>query len=246
MYDSEHILPYNDKESKTEQVKTMFDHIAPGYDRYNHIASFGIDKFWRKKGILALKQYAPQEILDVATGTGDYAISAYKLLHPRKITGIDLSEGMMQLGRKKIKELSLEDKITFLQEDSTQMTFADATFDAVTVAFGVRNFENIREGYREMFRVLKPGGHLSVLEFTTPRHFPMKQLYRLYSAMVMPILGKFINKDVQAYEYLPESISVVPQFSEMTQILDQSGFIHAEYRAMTFGICTLYLAQKPI
>lgn len=205
----------------------------------------GIDRYWRRKGILSLKAFEPKDILDVATGTGDYAISAFNLLHPDKITGIDLSTGMMEVGEKKVSSLGLSKKISFKQEDCTSLSFDNDSFDAVIAAFGVRNFENIEAGYREMFRVMKPGGHLSILELTKPTSFPMKQLYHFYAKTVMPFLGKSLSKDKRAYEYLPESIAAVPQFATMTQILSKVGFQNARFESLTFGICCLYTAEKP-
>ncbi len=241
----ENIVPYNRKDRKTDQVREMFNNIAPNYDRFNHTASIGIDRYWRKKGIMVLKPFAPKVILDVATGTGDYAINAFNILHPERITGIDLSTGMMEIGRKKVSSLGLSESIDFKQEDCISLSFDDDLFDAVIAAFGVRNFENIEAGYTEMFRVMKPGGHLSILELATPQTFPMKQLFHCYAKIVMPFLGKSLSKDKRAYEYLPESIAAVPQFGEMTRILSKVGFQNARFESLTFGICGLYTAEKP-
>ncbi|MDD4823078.1 MAG: bifunctional demethylmenaquinone methyltransferase/2-methoxy-6-polyprenyl-1,4-benzoquinol methylase UbiE [Bacteroidales bacterium] len=241
----ENIVPYNREERKTDQVRTMFNNIAPNYDRFNHTASMGIDRYWRRKGILTLKAFEPKDILDVATGTGDYAINAFNLLHPDKITGIDLSTGMMEIGEKKVSSLGLSEKISFKQEDCTSLSFDNDSFDAVIAAFGVRNFENMEAGYAEMFRVMRPGGHLSILELTTPTSFPMKQMYHFYAKTVIPFLGKSLSNDKRAYEYLPESIAAVPQFATMTQILTKVGFQNAHFESLTFGICCLYTAEKP-
>ncbi len=166
----ENIVPYNRVERKTDQVRAMFNNIAPHYDRFNHTASMGIDRYWRRKGILSLKAFEPKDILDVATGTGDYAISAFNLLHPDKITGIDLSTGMMEVGEKKVSSLGLSKKISFKQEDCTSLSFDNDSFDAVIAAFGVRNFENIEAGYREMFRVMKPGAYMLAFGGTRTFH----------------------------------------------------------------------------
>ena len=180
-YGSEQILPYNQEEQKGTQVKRMFDSIAGTYDLLNHTLSFGIDKIWRRKGIAFLRPFSPQSILDIATGTGDLAISMHRKLKASRIIGADISEGMMQVGREKVAKAGLAEYISFEQQDCTALTYPDNSFDAVTAAFGVRNFENIEQGIAEMFRVLKPGGHLMILELSTPEHFPMKQLYPIYS-----------------------------------------------------------------
>jgi demethylmenaquinone methyltransferase/2-methoxy-6-polyprenyl-1,4-benzoquinol methylase len=240
----EKVLPYNESEQKGVQVKRMFDSIAGTYDTLNHTLSFGIDKSWRKKGIKFLRQFNPQYILDIATGTGDLAISMQRTLNPQSIIGADISEGMMNIGRQKVKEAGLENHISFEYQDSLNLTFKDDTFDAVTAAFGVRNYENISQGLGEMYRVLKPGGHVMILELSEPERFPMKQLYGLYSKLVIPTIGRLLSKENVAYSYLPESIKVVPQGKVMTNLLKKQGFKEANCRAMTFGICSLYTATK--
>ena len=183
-YGSEQILPYNNEEHKTTQVRRMFDSIAGTYDQLNHTLSLGIDKIWRRKGIAFLRPFSPASILDIATGTGDLAISMHRRLKADRIIGADISEGMMEVGRQKVAEAGLSDHITFEYQDCTALTYPDNSFDAVTAAFGVRNFENIEQGITEMYRVLKPGGHLMILELSSPVHFPMKQLYNIYSKVV--------------------------------------------------------------
>ena len=205
-YNAEKVVPYNDSEAKTKQVKTMFDSIAHSYDKLNITLSFGIDRLWRRKALASLKRFAPKSILDVATGTGDLAILAYKKLSPDKITGIDLSEGMLEIGRDKVKAENLQDKITLECQDCLNLDFEDNTFDAITVGFGVRNFENISKGYDEMYRVLKPGGVLMVLELSTPEKFPMNVLYNFYSSTIIPTIGKLVSNDTKAYSYLNQSI----------------------------------------
>lgn len=243
-YGSEQILPYNNEEHKGTQVKRMFDNIATTYDRLNHTLSFGIDKTWRRKGIAYLRPFQPKCLLDIATGTGDLAIAMQRALQADRTIGADISEGMMEVGRQKVAAAGLTGQIAFEQQDCTALTYADNTFDAVTAAFGVRNFENIEQGIAEMYRVLKPGGHLMILELSTPEHFPMKQLYRIYSKTVIPVIGRLISKEHTAYSYLPASIKVVPQGKVMTDLLRRVGFREAQARTFTFGICSLYTGAK--
>lgn len=244
VYKQERIKPYRDAGSKGEQVERMFDRIAHSYDLLNHTLSFGIDRYWRRAAIRSLSPYSPREILDVATGTGDFALLATKMLHPKRLLGIDLSEGMMEVGRKKVKEAGLDGIITFQKDDCLQLSSPDNTFDAVTVAFGIRNFENLDLGLREIQRVLRPGGHIAIIELTAPRCFPMKQLFWLYSHVIMPTLGRIISHDKDAYTYLPSTMEAFPQGEEMKQILSRAGFSKVNFRRFTFGLCTLYTAAK--
>lgn len=243
-YGSEQILPYNDSEEKGTQVRRMFDSIAGAYDQLNHILSLGLDKGWRRKGIAFLQPFHPATILDIATGTGDLAISMQKRLKAFRIVGADISEGMMNVGRKKVADAGLSDHIVFEQQDCTALTYPDNSFDAVTAAFGVRNFENMEQGIAEMHRVMKPGGHLMILELSSPEHFPMKQLYSIYSKTIIPTIGRLFSKEKAAYSYLPASIKVVPQGKVMTNLLSRQGFSQAHARTFTFGICSLYTATK--
>ncbi|HJC92910.1 MAG TPA: bifunctional demethylmenaquinone methyltransferase/2-methoxy-6-polyprenyl-1,4-benzoquinol methylase UbiE [Candidatus Phocaeicola excrementigallinarum] len=243
-YPQENIKPYDKDGSKAAQVEKMFDHIAPAYDNLNHLLSWGIDKYWRKKAIALLKPFRPQHIMDVATGTGDFAIKACKELNPDELIGTDISEGMMNVGREKVKQLGLERQISFAKEDCTSLSFPDNRFDAITVAFGVRNFEDLDRGLKEMYRVLVPGGHLVILELSTPERFPMKQLYSIYSRIVIPSLGKLLSKDHSAYTYLPQSIKAFPQGEVMQRILHKAGFSQVRFKRLTLGICTLYFATK--
>ena len=243
-YPQENIEPYDKDGSKAAQVEKMFDHIAPAYDNLNHLLSWGIDKYWRKKAIALLKPFRPQHIMDVATGTGDFAIKACKELNPDELIGTDISEGMMNVGREKVKQLGLERQISFAKEDCTSLSFPDNRFDAITVAFGVRNFEDLDRGLKEMYRVLVPGGHLVILELSTPERFPMKQLYSIYSRIVIPSLGKLLSKDHSAYTYLPQSIKAFPQGEVMQRILHKAGFSQVRFKRLTLGICTLYFATK--
>ena len=243
MYQQETIKPYNEG-SKAQQVEQMFDNIAPTYDTLNHRLSWDIDKGWRKKAIRQLKPYQPQAILDIATGTGDFAIMAAQMLKPQRLTGADISEGMMEIGRQKVAAKGLSDVITFDKEDCTHLSYPDASYDAVTAAFGIRNFTDLDKGLSEMYRVLRPGGHLSIVELTTPVSFPMKQLFHIYSHTVLPIYGRLISKDSSAYSYLTKTIEAFPQGERMVDILKKAGFADAQFRRLTFGICTMYFATK--
>ncbi len=243
MYQQETIKPYNEG-SKAQQVEQMFDNIAPTYDTLNHRLSWDIDKGWRKKAIRQLKPYQPQAILDIATGTGDFAIMAAQMLKPQRLTGADISEGMMEIGRQKVAAKGLSGIITFDKEDCTHLSYPDASYDAVTAAFGIRNFADLDKGLSEMYRVLRPGGHLSIVELTTPVSFPMKQLFHIYSHTVLPIYGRLISKDSSAYSYLTKTIEAFPQGERMIEILKKAGFSDAHFRRLTFGICTMYFATK--
>lgn len=242
-YKQETINPYHEGE-KTTQVEQMFDNIAPTYDTLNHRLSWDIDKGWRKKAIRQLAPYQPQAILDIATGTGDFAILSAEMLKPARLVGADISEGMMEIGRKKVTEKGLQDIISFEKEDCLHLSYADNTYDAVTAAFGIRNFSNLDQGLKEMCRVLKTGGHLSIVELTTPVSFPMKQLFRIYSHTVLPVYGRLISKDTSAYSYLTKTIEAFPQGEQMVEILRKAGFREASFKRLTFGICTMYFATK--
>ena len=243
MYEQENIKPYGDGE-KAKQVEQMFDNIAPTYDKLNHRLSWDIDKGWRRKAIRQLQPFAPKTLLDIATGTGDFAILAAKMLKPEKLIGADISEGMMEIGRQKVKAEGLDSIVSFEKEDCLNLSYADGTFDAVTAAFGIRNFADLDKGLKEMQRVLKPGGHLSIVELTTPVSFPMKQLFRIYSHTVLPVYGRLISKDTSAYGYLTKTIEAFPQGERMMEILKKAGFAEASFKRLTFGICTMYFATK--
>lgn len=248
MPEVEHINPYgpNDGRAKSDQVEAMFDNIAPAYDLMNRLMTLGIDRRWRSRAIkmMAKKHHAPRYILDVASGTGDLAMMMARKLDPVSITGVDLSNEMLEVGRSKVDAAGLADLITFSRADCLQLPFPDETFDCVTAAYGVRNFEDIEAGYREMFRVMRPGGCLMVLELSTPRNHLVRPLYDLYTKHLIPLIGKMVSKDLSAYSYLPASIQAVPQGSEMTALMTSAGFDDATFRTMTFGTCTVYLAQK--
>ncbi len=243
MYGQEQINPYHEGE-KAKQVEQMFDNIAPTYDKLNHRLSWDIDRGWRRKAILQLAPHKPHDLLDIATGTGDFAILAAEMLHPKRLIGSDISEGMMEIGRQKVKERGLDSIITFERQDCLALSYPDEQFDAVTAAFGIRNFADLDQGLREMQRVLRKGGHLSIVELTTPVSFPMKQLFKIYSHTVLPIYGRLISRDASAYSYLTRTIEAFPQGERMVEILTRAGFSQARFKRLTFGICTMYLATK--
>ncbi len=238
------VVPYKQEDaSKKQQVAQMFDNISAKYDFLNHFLSLGIDIYWRKIAIRMLKECQPKTILDVATGTGDLAIAAMSL-KPKKIIGVDISEGMLSYGRKKLKKLNLEDTIELQSGDSENLSFEDGTFDAVMVSFGVRNFENLEKGLSEIKRVLNDNGTLVVLEFSKPTVFPYKQLYNFYFKNILPLVGKFISRDNAAYTYLPESVQEFPYGKAFTDVLDKLGYKSVKCRPLTFGISSIYVAQK--
>ena len=241
----EQVTPYGSQAAaKTEQVRQMFDAIAPAYDFMNRAMTLGIDIWWRRLAVKRLKRLHPTRILDVATGTGDFAIQLHDSLQPEHITGIDLSQGMLDEACRKIKEKGLEQCITFEQGDCMALEIADATFDAVTVAFGVRNFEHLQQGYREMARVLKPGGMLCVLELSTPTNRFIRWFYDLYTLHIIPWIGSMKSGDKSAYRYLPQSIAAVPQGDDMLQLMRNAGLHDATFKRLTLGTCTIYTAVK--
>ena len=238
------VTPYKDSsEKKKQQVEQMFDNIAPKYDFLNHFLSLGIDMLWRKKAIRILSGYKTNLLLDVASGTGDFAIAAAKL-KPSKIIGFDISEQMLNVGRAKVQRLGLDHIIEFQKGDSEAMPFDDEHFDAITVAFGVRNFENLENGLKEFVRVLKNDGVAIILEFSKPKYFPMKQLYLFYFFGILPLIGRLVSKDSSAYSYLPESVMAFPDDQKFLTILRNVGFSKASQKRLSFGIATIYIAQK--
>ena len=245
VYPHDTVVPFkNSTESKTKQVENMFDKIAFRYDFLNRFLSAGIDVGWRKKAIKLLLPLQPKKILDVATGTGDFAITGYEILKPDKITGIDISDGMLDIGRKKILKAGLQNHIELLNGDSEAILFDDNSFDAVTVAFGVRNFEHLENGLSEIKRVLRPGGKLIVLECTKPSMPVIKQLYHFYMKFITPKIGKIIAKNNDAYQYLNDSVLQFPEKENFIHILNQSNYRNAFYKTLTLGICTIYCAEK--
>ncbi len=243
-YAQEKVKPYNQEGEKSAQVEQMFDSIAPTYDKLNHTLSLGIDKSWRKKAIKWLQPFKPMRIMDVATGTGDFAILSAQLLQPDHLIGTDISEGMMEVGKVKVEKVGLSGKVSFAREDCTSLSFDNNQFDAVTVAFGIRNFADLDKGLSEMCRVLTPGGHMVILELTTPEKFPMKQLFAIYSKLIIPTIGRIMSKDNVAYEYLPQSIQAFPQGEVMRKAILKAGFSKVDIKPLTFGICTMYTATK--
>jgi len=239
------IVPFQGSEqSKKEQVASMFDQIAFRYDFMNRFLSGGIDVYWRKRAIKELADLKPQEVLDVATGTADLAITTWKYLQPRKITGIDISEGMLQLGRQKIAKLLLNNHIELQKGDSEAINFQDNSFDAITAAFGVRNFQNLEKGLSEMYRVLKPGGKVVILEFSKPRKIWFKGLYNLYMKVIAPQAGRWLTNNKDAYQYLNKSVKAFPEGETFLHILQQVGFSDTSLKRLSLGICTIYCGRK--
>ena len=240
------VTPYKSStDGKKKQIKAMFDNIAPKYDFLNHSLSMGIDKIWRRRAIKLLKDLDCPEVLDIATGTGDLAIAAMKL-NPKRIVGLDLSAEMLKVGEEKVKKKGLDQVISMVEGDSENLPFQDNEFDAATVAFGVRNFENLNKGLVEINRVLKPGGKFMVLEFSNPSQFPFKQIYQFYSTKILPWWGGLLSKDKAAYTYLPESVAAFPEGDAFVAELNKAGFKSLRVWRQTFGIATIYFAQKEI
>jgi len=238
------VVPYKEKDSgKKEQVAEMFNNISKKYDFLNHLLSLGIDIIWRKKAIKLLQEDQPKFILDIATGTGDFAIEALAL-KPDKIIGVDISSGMLEEGKKKMKKRKLDLIIDMQMGDSEKLLFEDNNFDAVIVSFGVRNFENLEKGLADMFRVLKPGGKTVIVEFSKPKKFPMKQGYNFYFKYILPQIGKLVSKDNSAYTYLPESVQVFPDGKDFLNVLEKVGFKNTKCTPLTFGISSIYIGEK--
>ena len=238
------VKPYNSNEkSKKQEVAEMFNNISHRYDFLNHFLSMGIDRIWRKKAIRILKPDHPKFLLDIATGTGDFAIAALKL-HPDKIIGLDISTGMLEKGREKLKKRKIDHKIELHEGDSENIPFPDNTFDGITVGFGVRNFENLEKGLKEMLRVLKPGKTAVILEFSKPRKFPVKQLFGFYSRRIIPFFGRKISKDKAAYSYLPESVEAFPEGTAFVTIMEKCGYKDIRTKTVSGGIATIYYGKK--
>ena len=242
-YRHEKVKPYSNEGEKREQIEAMFDNIAPEYDKFNYLASLNIDKIWRKRAISSLKPFAPRRVLDIATGTGDLAILIDRKLNPEEVIGCDISEGMMNVAREKCRKKGITN-IRFEKEDCTALSYPDGSFDAITSSFGIRNFQELDKALGEMCRVLRPGGHLAVLELSSPVKFPMKQLFPFYAKYVMPTLGRIFSKDAKAYRYLPESMAAFPQGEVLQDSMLKAGFSKVTFRRFTGGVCTLYLAEK--
>ncbi|MCH5247028.1 MAG: bifunctional demethylmenaquinone methyltransferase/2-methoxy-6-polyprenyl-1,4-benzoquinol methylase UbiE [Muribaculaceae bacterium] len=242
---AEDINPYkDDKRGKGEQIKDMFDSIAPAYDFMNRAMTVGIDRLWRKKAVQTVELKKPQQILDLATGTGDLAIALATRIPQASIVAADLSPQMLEIGRKKTEEAGLSKHITFVEADGLNLPFDDNSFDCVTIAYGIRNFESLEKGFREMKRVLKPGGLIAVLELSTPSNKVARWLYDIYAKNIIPFVGKRISRDSQAYAYLPESINAVAQREGMIQLMQAAGLINCSFKSLTFGTCTFYIGYK--
>lgn len=244
MVEDKVVKPYNKEDkSKKEEVAEMFDNISGRYDFLNHFLSLGIDHLWRKRAIKMLKEKQPKKIIDLATGTGDFALAALKL-NPEKVVGVDISKGMLEKGREKIKKKGKENIISMVYGDSEDLPFEDNEFDALTVGFGVRNYENLEKGLAEMLRVIAPGGKAVILEFSKPKKFPVKQFFGFYSKYIIPMLGKTISKDSSAYEYLPESVAAFPEGRDFLDILEKVGYKNTSARMVSGGIATIYTGLK--
>ena len=241
---AEEVKPYDSNAAKTGQVRDMFDSIAPAYDVMNRMMTFGIDTIWRRKAVDMVGAYKPRRVLDVATGTGDLAFLINDRLKPESLLGIDLSAGMLAVARQKAAERGVADRVSFAIEDCLSLSLPDNSYDAITVAYGVRNFENLAQGFAEMYRVLSPGGVLCVIELSTPEHFPMRQLYKFYTYTIIPLVGRIVSRDKQAYTYLPRSVAAVAQGEEMLDIFRSVGFRNCRLRRLTFGACTIYIGEK--
>lgn len=242
---AEKITPYGTDRSKGAQVEEMFDNIAPAYDFMNRAMTLGIDRSWRRKVVKAATDGSPRSILDVATGTGDLAIQLARAAGGASVTGIDLSEGMLAVGRRKVAEAGLDRRVTLIQGDCLALPFPDGAFDTVTVAFGVRNFEHLDRGYAEMARVLRPGGKLIVLELSVPTSPLVRPFYRLYTRGIIPLLGRMVSSDSRAYTYLPESIAAMPQGEKMLSLMREARLSSPSLRRLTLGVATIYTATKP-
>jgi demethylmenaquinone methyltransferase/2-methoxy-6-polyprenyl-1,4-benzoquinol methylase len=242
---NENITPYHtENASKKEQVATMFNNISGTYDFLNHFLSLGIDILWRKKAIKELKSLKPKNILDVATGTGDFAFESIKILKPDQIVGVDISSGMLEVAKKKIAQRNLGHIFSVKLGDSEKLPFSDNQFDAITVAYGVRNYENLEKGLADMFRVLKPGGKIVILEFSKPQQFPIKQTYNFYFKHITPFFGRLFSKDGRAYSYLPESVAAFPDGKAFTNLMETVGFSQTKQTTLTFGISSIYTGIK--
>ncbi len=238
------VVPYKEKTTgKKEQVAEMFNSISGKYDFLNHFLSLGIDILWRKKAVKLLEKDQPKTLLDIATGTGDFAIEALKL-QPEKVIGVDISEGMLEVGREKLKKKKLDDIIDLQLGDSEKLLFDNNIFDAVIVSFGVRNFENLEMGLADMYRVLKPGGKTVILEFSKPTKFPFKNIYNFYFKSILPKIGRLVSKDQAAYTYLPESVQAFPDGSGFLSVLNKVGFKNTRCKPLTFGISSIYIGEK--
>ena len=238
------VKPYNQNEEKTAQLARMFNTISDKYDKFNDIMSWGMARIWRKQSLLALKKYNPKEILDIAAGTADMCIKSYQYLNPDHVTGVDISDRMLEMGRIKVANANLSDKIDLQVQDCSSLTFKDESFDAATIAFGIRNFEKLNESLTQIYRVLKPGGHLLILEMNEPQKGLILTGYQLYTKIFVRMTAKYLSSDKVAYDYLTASMHAFPNGKRLIEILQNNGFKVNIYRKFTFGVCSMYLVQK--
>ena len=238
------VKPYNQDEEKTAQLTRMFNTISDKYDKFNDIMTWGLARSWRKTSLLSLKPFNPKQILDIAAGTGDMCIKSYKYLNPDHVTGVDISDKMLEMGRYKIEKVKLSDKIDLEVQDVSAMTFADSSFDAATIAFGIRNFEKLNESLQQIHRVLKPTGHLLILEMNEPEKGLLFKGYQLYTKVFVRMTSKLLSSDKKAYDYLQASMHAFPNGEKLIAILSQNGFKLNRYRKFTFGVCSMYLVEK--
>ncbi|MBQ1252758.1 MAG: bifunctional demethylmenaquinone methyltransferase/2-methoxy-6-polyprenyl-1,4-benzoquinol methylase UbiE [Alistipes sp.] len=237
--------PYNTEKDKKQEVREMFDNIAPTYDRLNHILSFSIDRLWRRRVVRIVRRLRPERIMDLATGTGDLAIKMAQRIPKARIMGVDLSENMLEVAAAKVRRLGLDDHIALYQGDAEALDVADGVLDVVTVAFGVRNFADVEKGLSEIWRSLRSGGHIVILEFSTPRNFLVRKAYKFYSEHIMKPVGGMVSKDRQAYDYLPDSIAEFSSPEQVLALMERVGFRECHRRSQSFGIAQIYIAQKP-
>ncbi|MBP6611083.1 MAG: bifunctional demethylmenaquinone methyltransferase/2-methoxy-6-polyprenyl-1,4-benzoquinol methylase UbiE [Paludibacter sp.] len=240
------VKPYNENEAKTKQLSRMFNTISAKYDAFNDIMTWGMARYWRKKALLSLKPYNPASILDIATGTGDICIKAFQYLSPTKALGVDISDKMMEVGRQKVEKAGLSNKISFEVQDCASLRYDDASFDAATISFGIRNFEKLNESLQQIFRVLKPGGHLLILEMNEPQKGFLLTAYKLYTRIFVSLTARFLSNDKKAYDYLQQSMHVFASGEVLVKILEDNGFKRKTYHKFTFGVCSMYLVEKPL
>ncbi|MDR3653263.1 MAG: bifunctional demethylmenaquinone methyltransferase/2-methoxy-6-polyprenyl-1,4-benzoquinol methylase UbiE [Paludibacter sp.] len=238
------VKPYNQDEEKTAQLARMFNTISDKYDKFNDIMSWGMARVWRKQSLLTLKAFNPQQILDIAAGTADMCIKSYKYLKPSHVTGVDISDKMLEMGRVKVANVNLSDKIDLQVQDCSSLTFADESFDAATIAFGIRNFEKLDDSLQQIYRVLKTGGHLLILEMNEPQKGLLYKGYQLYTKIFVRMTAKYLSSDKVAYDYLTASMHAFPNGERLIEILKKNGFKLTKYRKFTFGVCSMYLVQK--
>lgn len=238
------VKPYDEDEEKTRQLSRMFNTISGKYDKFNDIMTWGLARTWRKSSLIALRKLDPKRILDIATGTGDFGIKAFKYLHPDYVTGVDISDKMMEIGKVKVEKAGLSQKMSFEVQDCASLPYSDSSFDAVTIAFGIRNFEKLNESLKQIHRVLRPAGQLLILEMNEPQKGLMLKGYQLYTRIFVGLTSKFLSADSRAYDYLTKSMHVFPNGRNLLEILESNGFKTVKYRKFTFGVCSMYLVQK--